>query len=281
MTKIKKLREHGITTDNRTYIIAEIGINHGGDLGLAKKIIDSAARTGVDAVKFQTYLTEKRAPKGNQAVFDILKKCELPFASFDELRHYAGSVGLDFFSTPFDRESVDYLESIDCQMYKVASFDVVNHELLRRVAASGKPVLMSVGMATAAEIAEAYRILKKGTDRIVILHCVSAYPVGEKDVNLAAIYALKEAYDCIIGYSDHTPQIKAPLYAVAAGAQVIEKHYRIDDQMDCIDAAVSITEQQMQEMIAEIRHIEEMFGDGSLGVRKIEEPITVFRRLSA
>lgn len=278
MGRIKRLRDYGFNTDNRTYIIAEIGINHGGSLDSAKHLIDSAARTGCDAVKFQTYLTEKRAPAGNQEVFDILKKCELPFSDFGELQAHAKALNIDFFSTPFDRESVEYLNSISCDMYKVASFDVVNHSLLREIAATGSPVIMSVGMAGMDEITEATKLLKEGTEKIAVLHCISSYPLKEDEANLAAIYELQDALDCVIGYSDHTPGIEVPLYAVAAGAQIIEKHFRIDENMDCIDAPVSITEAQMIEMVMRTRKMEAIFGDGSVGLREVERPVTIFRR---
>lgn len=156
---MKKLRDYGLDTDNQTYVIAEIGINHGGDLGMAKRLIDSAAQTGCDAVKFQTYITEQRAPKGNQEIYDILKKCELSFTDFDKLMDHSKGYGLEFFSTPFDKESVDYLESINIGLFKVASFDVVNKELLRRLSATGKPIVMSVGMANIKEIKAAYDVI--------------------------------------------------------------------------------------------------------------------------
>ncbi len=278
MARIKTLRDNGFSTDNRTYVIAELGINHGGDLDVARRLMDSAAAAGVDAVKFQTYLTEKRAPKGNQAVFDILKKCELPFEAFAELKAHATGLGVDFFSTPFDRESVECLTAIGTDLYKIASFDVVNHALLRDVAATGKPVIMSTGMAAKAEIDAACAVLRAGGGHLALLHCVSSYPLAEDAADLSAIYALQDAYDCVIGYSDHTPGIDVPQWAVAAGAQIIEKHYKIDEAMDCIDAPVSITEAQTREMIAVIRRIEAAFGAGELGVREVEKPITVFRR---
>lgn len=273
----KKLGDYGFDTCNRVYVVAEIGINHGGDLDTAKKLIDSAARTGADAVKFQTYITEKRVTK-DSPIFNILKNCELPFDAFRELKDHAYKNHMDFFSTPFDEESVDYLESINCDIYKIASFDVVNHVLLSRVASTEKPVIMSVGMSDLIEIERAYRILKSRTDKIALLHCISAYPTSEKDANLAAIYTLKEKFDCVIGQSDHTTDIVVPLYAVAAGAQIIEKHYMINNNMKCVDAPVSITEQQMEKMIKEIRRLENILGDGGFGVRDAEKSCEVFRR---
>ncbi len=275
---MKNLKDIGFNTDNATYIIAEIGINHGGDVEVAKQLIDSAAKTGVDAVKFQTYLTEQRAPAGNQEVFDILKKHELPFEAFQELKNHTKQYNLDFFSTPFDNESVDYLDSIDCDLYKIASFDVVNHKLLRRLAATGKPVIMSVGMSNLDEIKAAYEILQEGTSNIVILHCISSYPTQEDDANLAAMVKLQREFDCVIGQSDHTNDIEVPLMAVAAGAQVLEKHFKIDEQMDCIDSPVSITENQMKKLVRETRRIEKIFGSGKLGVREAEGDAVPFRR---
>ncbi len=276
--RIKKLKDYGFNTDYRTYVVAEIGINHGGDISVAKKLIGSAAKAGADAVKFQTYVTEKRAPKGNQIIYDILKKCELPFAAFKELKEYAGQCDVDFFSTAFDTESIDCLKSIECDSYKVASFDIVNHKLLSAIAGQGKPVILSVGMADLEEIEKAYNILKKGTDKIALLHCISAYPTRQQDANLAAIYTLQDKFDCVVGQSDHTNDIQVPLYAVAAGAQIIEKHFKIDENMSCADAAVSITESQMGQMVKEIRRLEQIFGNGEFGVREAEKDITPFRR---
>lgn len=278
--KIKKLSQFGFDTDQRTYVVAEIGINHGGDLGLAELLIESASRTGVDAVKFQTYIAEKRAPKGNQAIFDVLKKCELPFEAFLTLKNCAASYGLDFFSTPFDQESIQYLNSIEVGLFKIASFDVVNLGLLRQVAKTGKPILMSVGMANRKEIDLAYKTLREGTRNIALLHCVSGYPIDEKQANLNAIYELQDSYNCVIGYSDHTPDIAAPLMAVAAGAQIIEKHYRINREMECIDAPVSITESETKRLVEEIRRIEIIFGEEDLGLREAEKNTVVFRRPS-
>ncbi len=277
---IKKLRDFGFNTDNRTYVIAEIGINHRGDVEIAKQLIDSAVRSGVDAVKFQTYLTEQRAPKGNDEVFKILKNLELPFEAFKELKDYAEQYDVDFFSTPFDNESVEYLESIGTDLYKIASFDIVNHQLLREVAKTGKPVIMSVGMSNLDEIEDAYNILREGTKNIAILHCISSYPTMEKDSNLSNIYKIQEKYDCIVGQSDHTDDIEVPIYAAAAGAQILEKHYKIDKNFECIDSPVSITEIQMRELVEKVRDLEVIFGDENFGVREVEQGVTVFRRPS-
>lgn len=279
MKIFQNLKDFGLNTSNKVYIVAEIGINHGGSIDLARKLIESAARTGVDAVKFQTYITEKRAAKGSP-IFDILKKCELPFKTFSQLKEYSDQLDLEFFSTPFDNESVDFLESIKCKIIKVASFDVVNVKFLSRIAKTHKPIILSVGMSNVGEIRKAYNILRKGTRKIALLHCISAYPTDEKDANLAAIHSLKQEFDCVIGQSDHTSDIKVPLYAVAAGAQVLEKHYKIEDNMDCVDAPVSISERQMKEMVVEVRKLEQTLGDGKPRLTVAQKPIKVYRRYS-
>ena len=276
---MKNLKDFGFNTNNKTYVIAEIGINHGGDIDLAKQMIDSVSRTGADAVKFQTYLTEKRVSK-ESPIFDILKKCELPFEAFRELQSYSKKLNLDFFSTPFDTESVEYLESINIDLYKIASFDIVNKLLLRKVASLEKPVIMSTGMSNLQEINSAYKILKEKTNNIALLHCISSYPTEENDANLSVIYKLKESFDCVIGHSDHTNDIKVPLLAVAAGAQIIEKHFRIDDNMDCIDGPVSISEKKLTKLVAGVREIEKIFGDEYLGVTRAEKEIVQYRRFS-
>jgi len=278
---IKNLNEYGFNTKNRTYIIAEIGLNHNGSIKVAKDLIDSAARTGVDAVKFQTYLTEKRAPDGNIELFNLLKNLELPFNAFLELKQYTEeNHNLDFFSTAFDNESVEFLETIDMSMYKIASFDICNHGLLNKIAKTGKPVILSVGMSKLNEIEEAYRILKKNTNNVALLHCISSYPTKESDALLSNIYELYKSFDCVIGQSDHTNGIKVPIYAAACGAQIIEKHFKINNNFNCVDSPVSITEKQMTELVKSIRDLEAILGESKFGIRPTEENTVVFRRKS-
>ena len=276
---MKNLNKFGFNTSKLFYTIAEIGINHGGDLDKAKSLIDSAVRAEADSVKFQTYLTEKRAPK-DSPIFDILKQCELPFDAFEKLKNHADEQSIEFFSTPFDDESVQCLEDIGVNLFKVASFDVVNHKLLRRIAKTRKTVIMSVGMANLPEIKDAYKILKEKTKHIAILHCVSAYPTDESDANLAVLDRLLNEFDCVIGQSDHTNDIKVPLYAAAMGAQILEKHYKINEDMDCIDAPVSITEKNMREMITEIHRLENIIGEQEIGCKETEQVTKQFRRHS-
>ena len=274
---MKNLKDFGINTPHHAYVIAEIGLNHGGNLSLAKKMIDAAVSAGVDAVKFQTYLTEKRTFTGSP-IFDILKKCELPFDAFKELKEYSKTKNVDFFSTPFDDESVDYLNSIGCDLYKVASFDVVNIPFLKKVAKTGKPVILSVGMSNLDEIRTAYNTLREYTKNIALLHCISAYPTKEEDANLAAVHTLQKEFDCVIGQSDHTADILVPLYAVAAGAQIIEKHFKLDGQDDCVDSPVSITTTQTRKLVDEIRRLDKILGTGNIKTSEAQKGAEIFRR---
>jgi sialic acid synthase SpsE len=277
---MKSLKEVGIPTKSKTFIIAEIGINHGGNIELAKELIDSAVRAGVDAVKFQTYLTEKRTKAGSP-IFDILKKCELPFSSFKELKEYSEAKGVLFFSTPFDVESVDYLESIGVELYKIASFDIVNASFLEEVAKTGKPIIMSVGMSNLKEIGDALNILNKYTSKIGLLHCISAYPTNEADANLGAVLALRDNFkDVVIGQSDHTNDIQVPLYAVASGAKILEKHFKISDDMECIDGPVSISEEQMKKLVDGVRRLEKIMGDGIPESTEAQKNTEQYRRFS-
>ena len=277
---MKNLKDFGFNTNNKTYVIAEIGINHGGDINLAKKMIDSVSRTGADAVKFQTYITEKRVPK-DSPIFDILKKCELPFEAFKELQLYTKKLNLDFFSTPFDTESVDFLESINVDLYKIASFDIGNMDLLEKVAKTNKPIIMSVGMSNSDEITKAYSCIKKYNNNIALLHCISAYPTDETDSNISAIFSLRESFkDCVIGQSDHTNDIDVPIYSVCSGAQVLEKHFKIDESMECIDSPVSITELQLKNLITQTRRVEKIMGSSELQIRDCEKGSLIYRRKS-
>ena len=274
---LKNLTELGLNTKRKFYVIAEVGINHGGDLDVAKRMIDSAAHAGVDAVKFQTYLTEKRVSL-NSPIFGILKKCELPFKDFKILKIHAKNCGIEFFSTPFDIESVDYLSDIGCNIFKIASFDTVNMPLLRKIAKVRATVLMSVGMTCLSEIKKAYAILREETKKIALLHCVSAYPLKEADAHLSSIFTLKDIFDCPVGYSDHTPDITVPLFAAAAGAQIIEKHYMINNSMKCVDKSVSVTQVQTQELVKRLRFLEQCMGEPNLAMREAEKSCAQYRR---
>jgi sialic acid synthase SpsE len=262
----------------KTYLIAEVGINHKGEVGLAKELIESAAASGADAVKIQTYITEKRVAK-DSPIFGILKDCELSFKEQQELFKHAESKNVTLFSTPFDDESVDFLESVKNPCYKVASFDIVNKHLLSKVVSKKKPVIISRGMAKREEMDKAVAITQEAKVPLAMLHCVSAYPVKSyANLNLKLIRAIVDLYQCPAGFSDHTFGIEIPKYAVAAGASIIEKHFTLSRDNGAPDNPVSIEPAELMKMVAEIRQAEEIMGQEHFGDVSEEQGILQFRR---
>ncbi len=275
-----KINQSTIGAGHDVFVIAEVGINHNGDAKTAKQLIDEAHKAGVSAVKLQTYITEKRVPKGSP-IFDILKKCELSFEVQRDLFAYGRGKGVEVFSTPFDAESVDFLASQNVGCYKIASFDLVNTQLLRKVAQTAKPVLMSRGMANQKEIDTAVAILKEHGAPVALLHCVSAYPVPDlKSLNLRTIQALAERYKCPVGYSDHTLGIEAVAYAVAAGACIIEKHFTLSRKSEGPDHGLSTEPAEMKAMVEEIKKVKTMLGEAVWQSVPAEKDILQYRRIS-
>ena len=272
-----------IGEDAPVFIIAEIGINHNGNFDDAVKLITSAKDAGADAVKFQTYITEKRVTK-DSPVFEILKKCELPFNLQEKLFQISRDISIIPFSTPFDNESVDFLASINNSIYKIASFDSVNKKLLRKVALTGKPIIMSTGMTTIQELGEAWSSLggeKDGSGcELALLHCVSSYPTPIEEANLAMISLLKSLHGGPVGYSDHTLGVEMPIMAVAAGAQIIEKHFTLNTKMRGPDHAMSADHQTLKLMISGIRRMEKILGPAKMRIREIEAVAVAYRRPS-
>ena len=261
-----------------TYIIAEIGINHMGDVNKAKKLIEQAAGYGVDAVKFQTYNTDKRVSKKDK-LYNILKKCELDKESHLKLQEVAKENGIDFISTPFDIESLELLQSMDVPLIKVSSFDVTNTKFLRKIAKTGIPVIMSTGMCSAKEIERAYKIFKRERVMYYLLHCVSAYPVLHLEyLNLSAIRNLKTIFKCPVGYSDHSKNKDIPAYAVLAGAEVIEVHF--SDRPDVPDGKVSLIGDELEYVVQSIREVESILGMGEIELMDIEADTVNYRRFS-
>lgn len=248
-------------------------------MDIAKELVDEAKSAGADAVKFQTYKTEKRVKK-DAPIFDILKKCELSNKETKEIYDYCKKKGIIFFSTPFDVESVDFLYDLGVPLYKVASFDIAHTELLKHVASKKRPIIFSRGMASEEEIREAIKLFEDAGTPFALLHCVSSYPTEEKDANLSIIRTLQQKFDCPIGYSDHTLGIKVPALAVAVGAQIVEKHFTLDKNMDGPDQKMSCDPKDLKKIIKEIRKIESILGSEDIRLLKCEEPITQYRRKS-
>jgi sialic acid synthase SpsE len=261
------IRDVRIGPGEPTFIIAEIGINHDGDVRRARGLIKDAREAGANAVKMQTYITDKRVAK-DSPLFGILKRCELSFGEQRQLFEYAESLNIVSFSTPFDDESVDFLAEVGVPCFKVASFDVVNRPLLTRIAEKGRPVIVSRGMATRAELDAAVEIVRSHGVTVALLHCVSAYPVKSLgDLNLATIHALAERYGCPVGFSDHTSGTGAAQFAVAAGAMVIEKHFTYSERAAGPDHALSMEPENFRSLVTAIRAAEQMRG------RPVEGPI--------
>ena len=262
------------------YVIAEIGINHNGQMNTAKELIDQAKGARTHAVKLQTYITEKRVEK-DSPIYHLLKQCELTVDQQKELFFYAREKGIEIFSTPFDYESVDFLASIDAPCYKIASFDVTNTKLIEKISQQGKPVIMSRGMAVRKEIDQAASILKDHDIPFALLHCISAYPVSSLSVvNLKTIQALKDRYHCPVGFSDHTIGIEAGKYAVAAGATIIEKHFTLSKSADGPDHAISAEPEEMKKLVEAVQSVQEVMGTPLWSATEEEKAILQYRRYS-
>lgn len=263
---------------NRTVIIAEAGVNHNGDLGLAKQLIDAAADAGADLVKFQTFnanrqvtLTAKKADyqtrttDSNESQHEMLRRLELTPDMHKELIAYCAARKIGFFSTGFDIESVDLLVSLDQDHFKIPSGEITNLPYLRHIGRFGKTVILSTGMATIGEIEAAIDALEQaGTSRtdITVLHCTTEYPTPMNEVNLRAMQSIHTAFGVAVGYSDHTPGIEVAIAAVAMGATVIEKHFTLDRNLPGPDHKASLEPEELKAMVVAIRNIEIALGDG-------------------
>jgi sialic acid synthase SpsE len=274
--KIVNISGFNIGEGESTFVIAEIGLNHNGNLELAKELIDLAIKNGANAVKLQSYKSKHRVAKdgktsryvekilGTQETdFEMFKKNELTAEQTRELFNYAKN-RIIFFSAPFDLESVDELESLDVDCYKIASFDLVNLPLIRKVASTHKPIIISTGMANLSEVEEALHVVAStGNNDVILLQCTSSYPCPPESMNIKAIDTMKQAFGGLpVGLSDHVIGDTISLAAVARGANVIEKHFTIDKEMEGPDHILSITPEELKSMVLRIRLIEEALGDG-------------------
>lgn len=260
--------------NDHVLIIAEAGVNHNGDMDTAIKMIDVAKEAGVDIIKFQTSIssTSKYSEKANYqkettgtegTQLDMIKKFRFSFEQHRELKHYCDKVGIEYLSTPFDFESIDFLNSLGCDIWKVPSGEIVNVPYLRRVAKNGKDVIMSTGIGTLDEIGFAIKLLREnGSGTITLLQCTTEYPTPYNDINLKAMLTLKEKFGVEVGLSDHSMGIEISIAAVAMGAKVIEKHFTLSREMTGPDQKASIEPNELKVMVSSIRHVEEALGDG-------------------
>ncbi|BAS28217.1 N-acetylneuraminate synthase [Limnochorda pilosa] len=276
------------------FIIAEAGVNHNGSLDLAHRLVDAAADAGADAVKFQTFRTERMvssaAPKARyqvtqanreQSQAEMLKSLELNDGAFRELARHAQERGILFLSTPFDEESTDFLATIPVPAYKIGSGDLTNMPLLKHVASRGLPVILSTGMATLGEVEDALEWFRvAGNPPVALLHCTSAYPAPYDALNLRAMETLRQAFGLPTGYSDHSLGIEVPVAVTALGACILEKHLTLDRTLPGPDHAASLQPEDFQEMVNAVRRIESALGSSVKYPHPVEEDVRLAARKS-
>lgn len=276
----------------RTYIIAEMSANHAGSIERAKEIIGAAKDAGADCIKIQTYTAETLTINCDNKYFHIdngtwegenlyhlYEKAYTPWEWQAELKQEAEKAEIDFLSTPFDRTSVDFLEGIGIEFYKIASFELVDIPLIEYVASKGKPIILSTGMGTVEEIEEAITAIREqGNEKIVLLRCASAYPAVSDEMNLVTIQDMMKRFQVPIGLSDHSMGSLAAVTAVALGAKVIEKHFCLSRAIENPDSSFSMEPQEFKKMVEDIRLAEKAVGMVKYGPASQEENSIVFRR---
>ena len=260
--------------ESKTYIIAEVGVNHNGDIELAKELIRAAKESGADCVKFQTFkasqIVTKASPKANyqlkvtdprESQFEMLKKLELDFEGYLDLLKYCKEIQIDFLSTPYNVEDLNFLENLGVNSYKIASGQLTEIPFIKSVAKKGKKILLSTGMGTLSDVFDAVEAIRsEGNNDIIVLQCTTNYPSKIEDANILAMNTIKEACGVKIGYSDHVVNNFACYAAVALGAEVIEKHFTLDKNMEGPDHTCSLTPSEFNELVSGIRNIEISLG---------------------
>jgi len=275
-TSAIKIGDKFIGKEHPCFIIAEAGVNHNGDLEVATKMIDSAKKCAVDAIKFQTYKTEDLLIKGAPLAkyqkenlpdaedqFSMIKKLEISYEDFKYLKEYTEEKGLIFLSSPFDEKSAEFLNEIDIDAFKIPSGEITNPFLLDKIASYSKPVILSTGMANLEEIEYGLnRFYLQNLKEIILLHCITSYPAKIEEANLNAMHLLETTFQHLVGLSDHTPGYFIPLMAKAKDAVVIEKHFTLDKEMVGPDHKASLDVDDMQELVKKIRLAEKALGTG-------------------
>lgn len=258
------------------FIIAEAGVNHNGDIKIAKKLVDMAVKCGADAIKFQTFKAEEStgafAEKAQyqyenspikDSQLEMIKKLELPFEQFNEIQDYCNKKGITFISTPDGSDSLNYLISLNVPLIKIGSTEVTNYEFLKQIGEKGKTIILSTGMSTLGEIEKALdAIYSTGNKNVKLMHCTTDYPTLVEDVNLRAMITMREAFKVPVGLSDHTLGIEAAVAAVAMGAEFIEKHITLDRNMEGPDHKASMPMGEFEKYVHHIRNTEKLLGDG-------------------
>jgi N-acetylneuraminate synthase len=288
-----KIRDRRIGAGSPAYIIAELSANHGQDFDQAVRLVRAAKEAGADAVKLQTYTADTLTIRSDRpefrvgggtlwdgrTLYDLYCEAYTPWEWQPRLKVLADQIGIDLFSTPFDPSAVAFLEEMKVPAYKVASFELVDLPLIEQVARTGKPMIMSTGMATLAEISEAVETVRRaGVTDIALLKCTSAYPAPPEEINLRTIAHLSEAFGVAAGLSDHTLGIAVPVAAVALGATIVEKHFTLSRAVPGPDSAFSLEPDEFKAMVAAIRTAEKALGRIHYGLGDKEEASRVFRR---
>ncbi len=269
------IRDKEITPKGPSFIIAEAGVNHNGEIDRARELVQVARDAAADAIKFQIFYADKLVTRqAEQAAYqtqnlgkketqyEMLKRLELPDQAFAELKTYAESLGLIFMATPFDKSAIDFLYELGVYAYKVGSGDLTNIPYLSHMAKTGIPMIVSTGMSVIEEVMAAKMVIASaGNDQLVFLHCTSNYPCPYEETNLRAMNTLRRETGCLVGYSDHTEGIVVPSTAVAMGAVVIEKHFTTDRNLPGPDHKASLEPEELKEMVRQIRLIETIMGE--------------------
>ena len=277
---------------NKVFFIAEISANHCGNFNLAKKLINCAYINGADAVKLQTYTADTMTIKSNKKYFkikkglwkgymlwDLYNKAQTPLKWHKELFKYGKSLGIKVFSTPFDDTAVDFLEKLNCPIYKISSFEMMDLNLVKKVSQTKKPIIISTGMADLKEIETTFKVARKyGAKDISLLYCVSNYPSSINDFNLNNIKILKDKFKCKVGISDHSTDNRVAIASVACGAEVIEKHIALDNQKEGFDIDFSLKGKEIKKLRDDIDVTFKLLGKNSFFRNKSENKSKIFRR---
>jgi N,N'-diacetyllegionaminate synthase len=280
-----------IGSTGRVFVVAEIGLNHGGSPSQAEKLIDAAAEAGADAVKFQSYRVDRfliassdryaQQRSSSESAYQMLRRYELSWDVQARLKKHADARGILFFSTPFDEESSDFLDSIGVPVFKISSGDITHVPLLRHVASKGKPVFLSTGMSFLGEVGDAiWNLRSGGAKEILLMHCVSVYPAPPEHMNLRALQTLHSHFDLPVGLSDHSEGILRPLISVSLGAVVIEKHFTMDRNAEGPDHKASMDPEELKLLVRSLRDVETSLGDGRKRPASVEEDGRLFGRRS-
>ena len=266
------------------FVIAEAGVNHNGSLKNAFKLVDIAKNCGVDAIKFQSFIAEdeiskyakkpnyqKSSLKDKQTQLEMVKKLELSFKNQKKIISYCKKRNIKFISSPFDLKSIEFLYKQNLDIIKIPSSEIDNVPYLEKISKKFKKIILSTGMSNLKDINNALKILKKKTNKISILHCVSAYPTPEEEVNLSLINTLKKKFNLDVGFSDHTKSIFMPGYAILSGAVIIEKHFTISKKLQGPDHKISLNPKELKKMVSHIRYIEKILGNNIKKISKVEK----------